>query len=74
MEIPLAPEALYTERSYNEHRSRVRRRPDGKHLPEGVTDVECTNTCWERGGDRSRESDPNCEKALARLRRYHALA
>jgi anti-sigma factor ChrR (cupin superfamily) len=72
MEIRLAPEALYSSDSYNEHRVRLRRRGDGEQLPEGVTDVECPDTAWENAGARLLAVDPDGEKALARFRRYHS--
>jgi hypothetical protein len=72
MQIPLAQEARYSSRSYNVHRMKNRRRPDGARLPEGVNDVESPETCWERAGERSRAVDPTNEKALTAFRRYRA--
>lgn len=70
MEIPLAQEALYSAESYSQHRLRTRRRPDGGRRPEGVSDVSAPDTCWERAGNRSRQLDPHCERALARIRQF----
>jgi hypothetical protein len=71
MQIPLAEEARYSSRSYNIHRLKNRRRPDGGRLSEGVNDVECPETCWDRAGERSRAIDPTGEKGLTAFRRYH---
>jgi hypothetical protein len=67
MKRPTAPEALYSSDSYNEHRLRSSRRPDGQILPEGVTDLESPDACWN-AADHIREIDPQGDRALALLR------
>ena len=68
MKRPLAPEALYSSESYDEHRLRARRRPDGQHHPQGVTDLEPADACWEQAAERIRAIDPLGDRALALLR------
>ena len=68
MKRPLAPEALYSSDSYAEHRLRSRRRPDGQHHPEGVTNLESVDACWDQAADRIRALDPHGDRALALLR------
>ena len=67
MKRPLAPEALYSSESYDEHRLRARRRPDGLHQPEGVTDWEPADACWGQAPERIRAIDPHGDRALALL-------
>jgi hypothetical protein len=70
MEFPLAKEALYSTRTFNENLVRLRRRPDGKYLPEGMLDTECPDECWDSASARLDVTDPHGEKALDRLRKY----
>jgi hypothetical protein len=71
MKRKLAKEALFSSKLFNEHRLRARRRLDGRYQPEGVTDVESPETCWERvTATTIQRVDPHGDRALALLRQF----